>query len=289
MRKTLLILSLLLGAGPARAARLERVEELGPVRIHGKAAMMLGPWTARSLEFDKPVALRSLRVELRDGSGRPVRDLSNLCHVTFSYSRSLPSDEPWQIATVDATTPRFAFPDGYGFILVPGQRYALNAMAYSDSAAVDRELRFVVVLELEDDPAGAGIRPLRLAQVGIRAKDAGLPGYTGPHDWLVPPGRHEYAHEGPAPFSGRLFVIAPHLHPHVAGYRLEEPGGRRLLDVKIAGKTAGGLARPGDTVWADPAGVPVDAGKRYRWTVVYDNTTDHPIPVMASFLSFYAP
>lgn len=284
----LLALALLWTSG---AAAREHVEVLGPVQLIGAQTPMEGPSIGKTIEFQQPLLLRSIRVQSLDRDGKPISN-ENLCHMTFAFARNVwqaaNGSKPWHIVTLDAVTPRFEFPPGYGFLMEARQKFSINAMAVSSSPPTDRDLSFSIALDVVDNRSN--IKPLRLAILGLRAADIGEKEITNPGDWRVPPGRHEYSAEVPSGFGGVVHVISVHLHRYARSYRIEDAQSKAVLIEKIFGSTDEPLASAQEPVslYSDAKGFSIEKGRKYRLSVAYDNPLPTPVSAMGVFYVFYS-
>lgn len=284
MKRAALLAVLL--AAPA-AARVQ-VERLGPLRVRGLQPAMAGPFEARSLEFDRPVLLRSLSVRLLGPDGKPDPDQSHLCHLTLADAGVMHvGPMAPQLLTLDLGTTRLDMPAGYGVRLEARHRYLLNAMLLSNDPAADRTETFEASLDVADEGAPGAPRPLVFWMASVRPQDAdAAPG--GRQDWLVPPGRRTFARTLVIPSTMTVHALSAHLHRYASRVAIVETDtGKAVWSAAVERGRDGVLTRA--PRWSGVEPLVLTGGRRYTLSAEYDNTGDAPSPAMAAFYFFSDP
>jgi hypothetical protein len=108
----------------------------------------------------------------------------------------------------------------------------------------------------------------------------------------VPPGRHECSAEFVFPIAGRFLMASGHLHDQGEAVRFEDvPSGRVLLELRARRSPDGtvhGVSRRLLALWG--RGLRIEAGRRYRVVVVYDNVSaDTARHAMGELVGIFAP
>lgn len=311
----LAVLALALGAAPADAAVQERVLRYGPVA--------LGPYEVHREEVTYGVPapevdgwLTAIRADVVDAAGRPVPIARTMLHhivlantgtrlgerqdatcdgfTLFDGERRLPRlGERFYAAGEERA--RLDLPEGYGYRLRAGDRWAMSLMLMNHRNRADEVyVQYTVRVETERDltpvdPWWLDVENCRLDPI-----------------YDVPGGRPRGSTdvrtaEFVAPQSGRLVFGGAHLHGGGKGLTLQSMtcGGRVLYDSRPLWalpdhpfyRVRPVLHEPGPlsmSHFSSAQGIPVAAGERLRLTSRYDAELPH-VRAMGIMVVAFAP
>lgn len=284
-------------AGDPSADRVV-TQDLGPQAIKGVVLPMMGEGRSYPLPFARPVWLKAVNVTILDEQRKPSDQLGIFCHATFARSSRAPLQQYglFQDGYTDMT-----FPEGYALALDSGT-YHLGVMLQSEHASTDRSLYVRRVVRTIEKSAAPGMRPLRIFYTAIEGNENRLqpilPEMVSSDPkfcthWQVPPGRSEFATTFRVPQDGSIKYISFHLHPYAREAKLlvdaGPEAGPSAWKTLYAGEVR--LRDDGEIMkmpfYSDSTGLPISAGKRYRFSLTYNNTRSTPVSGMGVIYLFY--
>ena len=247
-----------------------------------------GAHTRHVARFDWPVDgwIRGARVEVADPDGAPLsqRLLHHVNVINFDRRQLLHPALERVYAAGQETRP-VALPATVGVPVTAGMEFALLAAFDPSTMLPGSRIRVIITWSPTNQvPRPVDVYPLLL--------DAGFrPGQTPAYD--LPPGRSERTLEFVMPVSGRVLVAGGHLHDYGVELRLEDTGKQeRVFTLEAVTDTAGRMQHiPLSLPGVIGRGRPLEAGRHYRLTVVYDNPTGEVIPegAMGEMALLFAP
>ena len=255
---------------------------LGPLRLSGVVAPMVGPHAQARERFPPGSMLRGLKVAVRDEKGRPADGL--LCHVTLARGAgahlALPGAEnilrePLRLTTAEGEYD-ISLPAGFGLPLDAQASYGVQGVLQSPRGGRDGAYTIDVDYDVATGSAAAALQPLEGWRVDLRqgGREA-----TSAFVWKVPPGRHEYETAFTVPRTAAAHFIDFHLHRHAAFVELAPRDGPPLFHAGVAKRPDGWPARA--PVYSSARGLELEAGTTYYFRVAYDNPGPAPEPEMA--------
>ncbi|MDX6770095.1 MAG: hypothetical protein SF051_11235 [Elusimicrobiota bacterium] len=268
----------------------------GPLAVKGLVPPMTGETYPHAIRFARPVWLKGFALSLLDERREPAAERGMFCHASFA--RVVPGGLPRVFLNFQDGYEEFRLPPGYGLPLAAGT-YHLLSMLQSGSPDTDRAFHLRRVVDAVPQDEEPGLAPLRTLNVGVEGSALGLrpvqperlyhDGVRCSH-WWVPPGEREFSVSFTAPEDGSVKYLAFHLHAYAKEVRLSEEGGRAgapLYRGRVELDERGEIRRM--PFYSSAEGFPLAAGKRYRYSVVYDNTSGAPVSGMAGMIVFYHP
>jgi hypothetical protein len=231
--------------------------------------------------------LQGLRLELTDGTGRPLprRRLHHLNLVNFDR-RQLVYPVVERLMGFGQETEDVSIPRSIGLPMIAGQRIGLYVMW--DNETGDALDDVYVRLTFRWAPGNLLPRPIRVMPFII---DANL--VIGGHNtFTVPPGEYTQNYDFTLPTSGHLVAVGGHLHDHGIWLRLvNRTTGRTVVTVRARRDSAGrvlGMSR--ELLALRGEGPHLRADHRYRLEARYDNpTADTLVGMMGMMVGLFAP
>ncbi len=275
---------------PARGPVLEA--DIGPLAIKGRVLPMMGETLPHPVHFPRPVWLKGLSLRLLDERKALSEQRGMLCHATFvRFERGR---SPKAFVNFQDGYNELRLPRGYAVPLEAGT-YHLLSMLQSESEDTDRSFYFRSAVDAVPREAEPDLRPLRTVNVGMDGSALGLRPILpemlhtdgkGCSHWWVPPGVHSFETTFTVPQDGSLKYANFHLHAYAREVRLSE-GAQTLYVGRVETDAAGDIVRL--PFYSSEEGLPLAAGRRYRYTVTYDNRRGRPVSGMAGMILFIHP
>lgn len=247
-----------------------------------------GAHTRHVARFDWPVDgwIRGARVEVADPEGAPLsqRLLHHVNVINFDRRQLLHPALERVYAAGQETRP-VSLPATVGVPVTAGMEFALLTAFDPSTMLPGSRIRVIITWSPTNQvPRPVDVYPLLL--------DAGFrPGHTPAYD--LPPGRSERTLEFVMPVSGRVLVAGGHLHDYGVELRLEDTGKQEtVFALEAVTDSAGHMQHiPLSVPGVIGSGRPLEAGRHYRLTVVYDNPTGDVIPegAMGEMALLFAP
>jgi hypothetical protein len=239
--------------------------------------------------FDFPLSAwfrgATLQVVREDGTQLPRRLLHHLNVMNFDR-RQLVYPIVERTFAFGQETEDMSVPASIGMPLKRGQRLGVVVM-WDNQTGADIDGAYVR-LTFKLNPRNQYPRPLTVLPFFVDVHMV-----PGGFDTLsIPPGGRTISYEFTVPLSGHLLAASGHLHDHGRTVRLEEAeSGREVVTVQALTDSTGkvtGMSRALLALWTD--GKHLEAGRRYRLIVVYDNPTGATLTGMMGMMAgIFAP
>lgn len=241
-------------------------------------------------QFEWPIDgwFRGFRMELTDGSGRPVpRDvIHHMIMVNFSR-RQLVYPAVERLMGAGTETGDLSVPKTIGVPMTPGMKLGMYVAWHNDTGK-DLEGVFLKIVMLWT-PKNQNPPPVNSLPIYM---DVNLT-VGGSNTFDVPPGRSEKAHEFTLPVSGRLLGVGGHLHDYGVLVRLEDvETGKVITTVEATRDSAGTVSKVSQRLFGvSGEGLKLKANHPYRVVGVYDNPTGETLVkgAMAHMAGLFVP
>lgn len=269
-------------------------QEIGPLELQGEHMPMHGPYITKSIQFNHPVWIRGISVDLLDEKKQVQRDDGVFCHSSIIMPPASPLEHGQRFALSEGLR-ELVFPEGYGLPMSAHVQYVLESMLQSDSASTDKEYYFRVTMDLADRGTHPLLKGLALYRGFVDPSDpkdnpqippSWQQGWEKTYHWWVPPGKHEYVRRFRLPVNGTIHYISFHVHKYATRVRFRKisPGkpGEAMEKVLFSDKITSGdhgrlLKVP---VYSSVEGIPVRKDSLYEFAVAYDNVSGAKISGM---------
>ncbi|HEX2451594.1 MAG TPA: hypothetical protein VHJ69_10645 [Gemmatimonadales bacterium] len=242
----------------------------------------------RLAQFSWPVTgwARGVSVELESASGTPLpRRVLHHVNLFNLERRQLVHAGIERLWAAGPETASVRLPATVGVRLAAGTRLAL--LVAFDPAELPEGSRVrvrVSWLPMNMTPRPMDVLPMQLS-VNFR------PGRTVAYDLPAGPSRRSF--EFVVPISGRVLGASGHLHDYGIAIRVEDvETGRTVIELRAERDSLGQIrGMPQQLYGVAGRGRPLRAGRRYRITADYDNTSGRAIPLgaMGEIAAIFAP
>ncbi|MFI5208732.1 MAG: hypothetical protein ACHQX4_12050 [Gemmatimonadales bacterium] len=240
-----------------------------------------------TFEFPVSAWFHGAKLEVVDGRGAqlPRRLLHHMNVMNFAR-RQLVYPIVERSFAFGQETEDMSVPASIGMPLLRGQRLGVVVM-WDNETGRDIDDAFVR-LTFKLNPRNQYPPPLTVLPFFVDVHMV-----AGGFDTLsIPPGGRTISCEFTLPLSGHLLAASGHLHEHGRTVRLEEAAsGREVVTVEARTDSTGrviGMSRALLALWTD--GKRLEAGRRYRLVVVYDNPTGATLTGMMGMMAgIFAP
>jgi hypothetical protein len=240
--------------------------------------------------FEWPVDgwFRGFRVELTDGSGRPVPShvMHHMIMVNFSRRQLLYSAAERLMGT-GTETGEVTVPKTIGVPMKPGMDLGMYIAWHNDTG---RDLQGVQMkLIMLWTPKNQNPPPVNALPIYM---DVNLT-VGGTNTFDVPPGKSSKTYEFTLPTGGRLLGVGGHMHDYGTRVRLEDAESGKVLTEVVATRAPDGkLVKVSRKLFGvSGSGLRLKANHRYRVVGEYDNPTGEVRVkgAMASMVGLFVP
>ena len=240
--------------------------------------------------FEWPVDgwFRGFRVELTDGSGRPVPNhvMHHMIMVNFSRRQLLYSAAERLMGT-GTETEEVMVPKTIGVPMKPGMDLGMYIAWHNDTGHDLQGVQMKLIMlwtPKNQNPPPVNALPIYM--------DVNLT-VGGTNTFDVPPGKSSKAYEFTLPTGGRLLGVGGHMHDYGTRVRLEDAESGKVLTEVVATRAADGkLVKMSRKLFGvSGSGLRLKAKHRYRVVGEYDNPTGEVRVkgAMASMVGLFVP
>jgi hypothetical protein len=279
------------------SSRHELIVTSGPFDLPNMPAMddhaMMDLGTShdtRLQRFEWPVDgwFRGFRVELTDGSGRPVPPhvMHHMIMVNFSRRQLLYSAAERLMGT-GTETEEVTVPKTIGVPMKPGMDLGMYIAWHNDTGHDLQGVKLKLIMlwtPKNQNPPPVNALPIYM--------DVNLT-VGGTNTFDVPPGKSSKAYEFTLPTGGRLLGVGGHMHDYGTRVRLQDAESGKVLTEVVATRAPDGkLVKVSRKLFGvSGKGMRLKAGHRYRVIADYDNPTGEVRVkgAMASMVGLFVP
>ncbi len=257
----------------AEGAR-QLIVEIGPLDLPAGASHHEAPQPPLSaFTFPLDTYLHGYEVEMVDSAGTPVsRHVLHHVNLIVPQKRELFSNIMLRLGAAGPETGPVLLPRMFAMPVSKGDSLLVTAMFHNPEARDYQGVRMRI--RLRHTPADTRLRPFRVKPfyVDVMPPD-------GKHAFDLPQGRSERSWEGSPSVPGRILGVGGHLHRYGILLRFEDvTSGRVLWEAEPRFDDKGRVKSMPTKRYFLRLGLPVDTGRVYRLTAIYDNQSGDVIP-----------